>query len=157
MDRPSGLRNWPILLQLRTNQLRRMTMTETQAKTAQFRARLELPVTDLIQLVNQAYETEAIAYWVAYARDAERGEPDMFGHQNVYQFNLDAQDDEETYHVDINTMRTGIQDILNGLEGTDYVKSYILKALVDGDLGYIDSDALDQIVQAGTFGSIVYG
>jgi hypothetical protein len=134
-----------------------MNITQTTVKTAQFRALLELPVTDLIQLVNQAYETEAIAYWVAYARDAERGEPDMFGHPNVYQFNLEAQDDEETYHVDVNTMRDGIQAILNGLHDTTYVKGYILRAVVEQDLGYIDSDALDQIVQAGVFGSIVYG
>jgi hypothetical protein len=134
-----------------------MNITQTTATTAQFKTLLELPVTGLIQLVNQAYETEAIAYWVAYARDAERGEPDEDGYPNCYQFNLEAEDDEETYHVDVNTIRNGIQLLLTGKAEMMQGRKYVLQALIEQDLGYIDSDVLDMIVQAGLFGELVYG
>jgi len=132
-----------------------MNITQTTAKTAQFRALLELPVTDLIELVNQAYETGAINYWVDDVKESHRAPEGKFDHNYCYQFTFITDGKEFTINVD--TIRDGIQAILNGLQDTTYVKGYILRAVVEQDLGYIDSDALDQIVQAGVFGSIVYG
>jgi hypothetical protein len=122
--------------------------------TAQFRALLELPVSDLIQLVNQALETPAIAYWVDGARNIKRGPKDEFGHPNCFEFNLEA--DGQIYQVNVNTIRDGIQAILSGFADTAHVKGYILKAVADQDLSYIDGEALDMIVQAGVFGIITY-
>lgn len=132
-----------------------MNITQTTVKTAQFRALLELPVTDLIQLVNQAYETEAIAYWVEGVRNMKRGEKDEDGYPNCYEFNLEA--DGQIYHVDVNAIRDGIQLLLTGKAEMMQGRKYVLQALIEQDLGYIDSDVLDMIVQAGLFGELVYG
>lgn len=132
-----------------------MNITQTTATTAQFRALLELPVSDLIQLVNQALETPAIAYWVDGARNIKRGPKDEFGHPNCYEFNLEA--DGQIYQVNVNTIRDGIQLLLTGKAEMMQGRKYVLKALIEQDLGYIDSDVLDMIVQAGLFGELVYG
>ena len=132
-----------------------MNITQTTATTAQFRALLELPVSDLIQLVNQALETPAIAYWVDGARNIKRGPKDEFGHPNCHEFNLEA--DGQIYQVNVNTIRDGIQLLLTGKAEMMQGRKYVLKALIEQDLGYIDSDVLDMIVQAGLFGELVYG
>lgn len=132
-----------------------MNITQTTATTAQFRTLLELPVTDLIELVNQAYETGAINYWVDDVKESHRAPEGKFDYNYCYQFTFIADDKEFTINVD--TIRDGIQLLLTGKAEMMQGRKYVLQALIEKDLGYIDSDVLDMIVQAGLFGELVYG
>lgn len=132
-----------------------MNITQTTAKTAQFRALLELPVTDLIELVNQAYETGAINYWVDDVKESHRAPEGKFDHNYCYQFTFITDGKEFTINVD--TIRDGIQLLLTGKAEMMQGRKYVLQALIEQDLDYIDSDVLDMIVQAGLFGELVYG
>ena len=132
-----------------------MNITQTTATTAQFRTLLELPVTDLIELVNQAYETGAINYWVDDVKESRRAPEGKFDYNYCYQFTFTTDDKEFTINVD--TIRDGIQLLLTGKAEMMQGRKYVLQALIEQDLGYIDSDVLDMIVQAGLFGELVYG
>ena len=132
-----------------------MNITQTTATTAQFRTLLELPVTDLIELVNQAYETGAINYWVDDVKESRRAPEGKFDHNYCYQFTFITDGKEFTINVD--TIRDGIQLLLTGKAEMMQGRKYVLQALIEQDLAYIDSDVLDMIVQAGLFGELVYG
>lgn len=132
-----------------------MNITQTTATTAQFRTLLELPVTDLIELVNQAYETGAINYWVDDVKESRRAPKGELDYTYCYQFTFTTDDKEFTINVD--TIRDGIQLLLTGKAEMMQGRKYVLQALIEQDLGYIDSDVLDMIVQAGLFGELVYG
>ena len=132
-----------------------MNITQTTATTAQFRTLLELPVTDLIELVNQAYETGAINYWVDDVKESRRAPKGELDYAYCYQFTFTTDDKEFTINVD--TIRDGIQLLLTGKAEMMQGRKYVLQALIEQDLGYIDSDVLDMIVQAGLFGELVYG
>jgi hypothetical protein len=120
-----------------------------------FRTTMTLPTTALIELVNQSIETEAIAYWVETARDIMRAPAGKLDYTYCYRFLIEA--DGETHEIDVNTIKDGIQLILNGAEEMIQARGYVIKALAENDLGYIDSDVLDQIIQAGLFGELIYG
>lgn len=130
----------------------RDVLTESVTFTIKHR----MPVTSLIHLVNSAIETGAIAYWVDQANDIKRAPEGKFDYTYCYRFLIDA--DGSTYEVNVDTIRKGIQLILDGkVDVGDRLKQYIVSALAEDDLGMIDSDALDVIVQAGLFEGLVYG
>lgn len=120
-----------------------------------FTVRHQLAVTDLIELVNSAFETGAINYWTDEVIDYKRAPEGRFDHNYCYQFTIKA--DDEILGITVDTIRKGIQAILdNKIELGTTLRAYITNALTEADLGYIDSEALDAIVQAGLFGDIVY-
>jgi len=121
-----------------------------------FTIKHQLKVTDLIELVNQAFETGAINYWTDTVTDYKRAPEGRFDHTYCYQFTIVADGDKLT--INVNTIRDGIQAILGGkVDVGERLKQYIVSAIADNDLGMIDSDALDVIVQAGLFEGLVYG
>lgn len=121
-----------------------------------FTIKHQLKVTDLIELVNQAFETGAINYWVDEVWHVDRAPEGRFDHRYCYSFQIVADGDKLT--INVNTIRDGIQAILGGKVDVGVrLKQYIVSAIADNDLGMIDSDALDVIVQAGLFEGLVYG
>lgn len=132
------------------------TPNETIGGGVRFTLHIDRPVLDLIELVNQAYETPAIAYWVDETIDKSRAPKGTYEFEYVYKFTIKTDDD--TYEINVNTIRDGINAIVKGnVKVADYIKDYILRYLTDGDLGHIDSDALDVIVQAGLFKDVIFG
>lgn len=130
--------------------------TDVLTESVTFTTKHKLAVTDLIELVNQAIETPAIAYWIDQASDIKRAPEGKFDYNYCYRFLIKA--DGDTLEINVDTIRKGIQAILDGnVELNPMIKGYITNALANNDLGYIDSDALDVIIQAGLFGDIVYG
>lgn len=130
--------------------------TDVLTESVTFTIKHRVPVTGLIGLVNAAIETGAIAYWVDQANDIKRAPEGRFDYTYCYRFLIDV--DGSTHEVNVDTIRKGIQLIIDG--NTDVnarIIGYIVMALAEGDLGMIDSDALDVIVQVGLFGDTVYG
>jgi hypothetical protein len=130
--------------------------SELLSGNAGFKMTLKLPIVKLIELVNQAYETGAIHYWAEEFFDGTRAERGVFEHPYCYKFEVQAEEGDR-HEIDVNTISTGIQLILNGAEEMIQARGYVIKALAEDDLGYIDSDVLDQIIQAGLFGELIYG
>jgi len=130
--------------------------TDVLTESVTFTIKHQLPVTSLIELVNAAFETGAIAYWVDLASDIKRAPEGLFDYTYCYRFLIEA--DGDTLELNVDTIRKGIQLILDGTVGVNQrLRGYIVSALADDDLGMIDSDALDVIVQAGLFQELVYG
>lgn len=123
--------------------------TTSKPVTTLLRVLPEVKISDLAELVNQAYETGAIAYWAASEVLPKRNV------DGVYEFQLSEQESGEVYTVDVNVIKKGIEDILNRkVEVNTYIYSYIWSGV---QTGVYDADACDCIVQAGLFGDIVYG
>lgn len=109
----------------------------------------EVKISDLTDLVEQAYETGAIAYWASFDVQPKRNV------DGVYEFQLSDQETDEVYTVNVNTIKKGIEDILNRkVQVNTFIYSYIWSGV---QTGVFDGDACDCIVQAGLFGDIVYG
>lgn len=62
---------------------------------------------------------------------------------------------ENGINVDYQTLRVGIQRILDG--EAKYHSSTLFEAIAEADAGMIDATDADAIVQAGVFGEVVYG
>lgn len=116
---------------------------------------IEIDENTKVDLVNQAAETEAIAYWCDSFAGFHRKEMEIdgFTHNYCYSFEVFA---DGWHTIDTNTIGNGIERILNGeVKINDRLYSYIRESAIDGN--EFDSDALDCIIQAGLFGDIIYG
>ena len=74
-------------------------------------------------------------------------------------------DEEETYHVTLDTMAHGIQVLTTGenrgkafsMGGMSYWKQFLLSNRTNYAEGDYDGDIADNVLQAGLFGKVVYG
>ena len=119
-------------------------------------------VSDLIDLVNFAYEENVASYWEIKIKDVQKAELTIGGltHNYTYKFTIiDYSESEDgiDHVVNVETIKLGIERLLTG---ETKVSRYVMDQLKDAIYGYtmdIDSDVLDCILQAGIFGDIVYG
>lgn len=120
--------------------------------------RIQVPIGDLIEIINTAYEQNVIGYWgyeYGFAKQAEI-EINGFTHNYTYKFEIDYEGEQLT--VDVNTVKQGLERLLNG---TVPVAGRILQDIRDrvaeNELPAVDTDAVDVILQAGLFLDIVFG
>lgn len=134
--------------------------------TVPLHAHLQLPTKALIEWVNQAFETEAIMYWIDDAKSSKRASLEIGGltHNYCYQFEVLAGsefDDAKWHQIDVSVILRGLSAITSGSVSVNrtirgYVLDGVLEAVTDGT-GALDSDALDAVIQAGLFGEVIYG
>ena len=102
----------------------------------------------------------AIGYW-AYSETYHWQNNGVADLDNFSSIVIDAEEEEAFERVAINqaVIAKGINLILNdeNFEINDGLKSAILEANRKNDAGLIDGNCADCIVQAGLFGSIVFG
>lgn len=128
--------------------------------TVNIKALLRPRIHELIELVNQAYETSAIDYWVDEVQNVRKMTldgnwlPDFKWCHSFDVKNADYSDDWFT--IDVNTITRGAELILSGRVNVNPdLRTQILVGIVGAD--GMDVDAVDVLIQAGTFSKIVFG
>ena len=128
--------------------------------TVNIKALLRPRIHELIELVNQAYETSAIGYWVDEVQNVQKmtldgsWSPDFKWCHSFDVRNADYSDDWFTINVD--TITRGAELVLSGrVNVSPDIRTQILVGIVGAD--GIDDDAVDVLIQAGTFSKIVFG
>lgn len=118
--------------------------------------KIELTTDQKIELVDQALDTPAIAYWVDRARNVKREPLKLGGIEHNYCYAFDVHADGSWWTIDIDTIEKGIRRTLGGdVVVNKYIVDMIRNALINDDV--IDSDALDVIIQVGIFNEIIFG
>jgi hypothetical protein len=126
-------------------------------------ARPQVSVSDLIEIVNYAYEGAVTDYWEVEVLSTKKATLTIGGteHQYTYAFTiLDQSETEEGREIEINvdTVRRGIEKILNGeIQINDSIRQDIHDNVMSMSLPEIDHHAVDCVIQAGMFGELVYG
>lgn len=128
--------------------------------TVNIKALLKPRIHQLIELVNQSYETGAIVYWVDEVQNVNRHTldgswlPDFKWCHSFEIKNVDYSDDWFTINVD--TVIRGAEAILSGkVSVSPSLRTQIVMGIIGED--GMDSDAVDVLMQAGLFGEIVFG
>ena len=127
---------------------------------------MQIPTKALIEWVNQAYETDAIFYWMDDVRGRKKALLEIGGlvHHYTYQFEVLAGgnfDDAKWHAINVETILRGIEAILSGKIKLNsrlisYIQQGVLEAVTD-QTGELDSEGLDCVIQAGLFGEVIYG
>lgn len=123
---------------------------------------LRYKVTDLIEIINCAWEENVTGYWEVQCGAQKKAQLIIngFDHNYTYQFKIkDYSTSEEgvVYSVDADSVKLGIERILRGtVKVNSYIVDQIRDNLTQNQLPAIDTDAVDCILQAGLFGEIVY-
>ena len=118
---------------------------------------IELEEQDILNILTDTLETNAIGYWAQY-QTWERIEEKVIDDPrancvtkiNIKELNNDETAWEIPHTITYDTIVTGVRLIVSGEVDNSYIRNMIL----DDD---IDSDGCDCIVQAGLFGEIKYG
>ena len=133
--------------------------TFTESITLNIRPRV--PIGALVELVNMAHEEFGIGYWVESKQAIKRGTMAGSDYNNCYSFEILPDGEETWYTVNVETVKKGIELIMNGAIQIDpTIKEAISIDVASEDplrAGKIDSTAIDCIIQAGLFGELVYG
>lgn len=136
------------------------TATDIIESTATLHIHTRIPIKALIAMVNQSYEELAIDYWVEDARNVKKANLEIGGTEHNYTYQWEALGNDKWFQIDVETMLRGIERILSrkvavGPTLFKYIQAGVFEAVTDGE-GEFDADALDVIVQAGSFGEIIY-
>lgn len=129
---------------------------------------LEIPrpyvtIADLIEIVNFAYESDIPGYWEVEYTDVKKAKLTLgsLEHDYTYAFTIkdfSESDEGKEFTVDVNTVKVGIERLLNGeIKVADRILDDIRTNVYQSDLPAIDQDAVDCVIQAGLFYEIVYG
>lgn len=139
--------------------------------TVVFRPVVNIPVGQLVELVQQAWES-ACGYWIDELGEAsnkrrkfaDSGDPDF---AYTYEFTVADPDEQvkdgvKSWTVNIATVRAGIERIVatGGGVRSDLVAQVALALAQQGSsdpVWDIDDDACDVIVQVGLFGEVIFG
>jgi hypothetical protein len=82
-------------------------------------------------------------------------------HNYTYAFRVKDLRDEDTPEwltVTVDTIQRGVELIMNGeIQLNKHTVESIRESVVMDELGALDSDAMDVVLQAGLFGEIIYG
>lgn len=124
-------------------------------------APVRVSVGSLIEHVQMALESPAIAYWVVRAFDIKRAkfaESDMPDFPWCYEFKIEDEDGK-VFTVNTNTIRDGLRRVCDSSfrVNSAYREMIMSELMQDLSGGDFDSDCLDVVIQAGLFGEIVYG
>ncbi len=141
--------------------IHRDTITLDRMITLQI-ARPQVSVSDLIEIVNYAYEGAVTDYWEVDVVSTKKATLTIGGleHKYTYAFTIKDESEEEARLIEINvdTVRHGIEKILNGeIKINDGIRQEIHDNVMSMSLPEVDHHAVDCIIQAGMFGELVYG
>lgn len=122
---------------------------------------IDVPDSTCAAIICTAFESGqyGIGYW-ACAEDVQHGSEDPLDDLYYKSITLvDAEEAEDWKHVvDYAAIRRGLQAVLSpGFKVNPTMRGYVQSGVVGDNLGDIDGDAADVIVQAACFGEIVYG
>lgn len=134
--------------------------THNLADTVNIKALLRPRIHDLIELVNQAYETSAISYWVDEVQNVKKTKLDgNWLPEHMWSFTFDVKNEEHSdawFTINVDTIIHGAERILNGkVPVRPDIRTQIHLGLIGQD--GMDNDAIDVLIQAGLFGEIVFG
>lgn len=130
--------------------------------------RLDVPrpgvlVSDLIEIVNFAYEENVINYWEIEYLSPKKALLTIGSLEHNYTYSFQIKDFSELeegkiFEINVDTIKRGIESILNGdTKVGNVIIEDIRDNLANGEISGVDSDSVDCIIQAGLFGDIVYG
>lgn len=122
---------------------------------------LQVPTKALIEWVNQAYETDAIFYWMDDVRGRKKAMLEIGGLVHHYTYQFEVLVDDKWHAINVETVLRGIEAILSGKININsrliaHINEGVLEAVTD-KTGSLDSEALDCVIQAGLFGEVIYG
>ena len=127
-------------------------------------AHLQIPTKALIDWVNQAFETEAIMYWIEDCKGSKRAELTIgdLTHNYCYQFQVTEAETDNWRDINVETILKGIEAVLSGkdVKLSQHYKNAIFAGVIEAvteGIGTFDSEALDQVIQIGLFGEAIYG
>lgn len=105
-------------------------------------AELELTDEDIEDIIDMA--SYGIGYWAVEA----------VVDREAHTYTIITADDEDTQHV---VTDQDIRKATNAIAGGGLTNEHIQGYLLAGDMGGVDSDVADCIIQVAIFGKIVYG
>ena len=120
-------------------------------------------VGSMIEVLNAVYEEGYCNYWVSEFDDVKKAELDLGGmvHNYTYAFRVKDLRDEDTPEwltVTVDTIQRGVELIMNGeIQLNKHTVESIRESVVMDELGALDSEEMDVVLQAGLFGEIIYG
>jgi hypothetical protein len=126
-------------------------------------ARPQVSVSDLIEIVNYAYEGAITDYWEVDVISTKQATLTLGSLEHDYTYAFTIKDYSETdegkeIEINVDTVRRGIEKILNGeIQINDSICQDIRDNVMAMSLPEIDHHAVDCVIQAGMFGELVYG
>lgn len=126
-------------------------------------ARPQVSVSDLIEIVNYAYEGTVTGYWEVDVLSTKKATLTIGGTEHNYTYAFTIRDYAESeegkeYEINVDTVRHGVERILNGeVPINDSLTQQLRDCISEMELPAVDHDVVDCIIQAGLFGELVYG
>jgi hypothetical protein len=114
----------------------------------------KIKIEGLIDLMDSV--PQAISYWVRSFQDIHYTQASP---AQIYSLTIVDEETKQEYLISVNTIIEGIKKLVSGkLDVQERYIGYAMSDLGQGlQGGYIDSETLDLIIQAGLFGKVLYG